>query len=213
MRTATDENGKPLSNHETIRRRVMAGIGTCDIPGAIRRYGLREDAQYLYADYMTRSYRIDKESGLVEWCKGGNAQEADFNEVLTLYDLLFYAKEGAALSGAFTPVQNLTKVQTTAVYAGKGGMLRYEAYWDARTEELAAACERLGGVPDGKGDVSYRIPFFQNLSMIMQFWRSDEDFPASLQFLFDENTLQFLHYETTWYVISHFLDLLKSDPS
>lgn len=35
----------------------------------------------------------------------------------------------------------------------------------------------------------------------MQFWDEDEDFPASVRFLFDRNALLFMHYETLWYVM------------
>ena len=135
--------------------------------------------------------------------------EAGFNEVLTIFDILFYSKEDACLSGEYTVMQNLSRVQTTGYYAGKGMFSQSEEYWDPQPEKLAAACERLGGVPAGKGDVAYRIPVFQNINMLLQFWQSDEEFPASMQFQFDQNLLQFMHYETAWYVVSHCLELLK----
>ena len=204
------------SNHEITKLRVQSKIAEYDIPKAIRQFGLLSDTRYLYVDFMTRHYRIDKTSGVTEWSNNGftadenaDVHEANFNEVLTIFDILFYSKEDAFLSGEYTVMQNLSRVQTTAYYAGKGAFHQSEAYWDPQPEKLAAACERLGGVPAGKGDVSYRIPVFQNIDMILQFWQSDEEFPASMQFLFDQNLLQFMHYETVWYVVSHCLDLLK----
>ena len=204
------------SNHEITKLRVQSKIAEYDIPKAIRQFGLLSDTRYLYVDFMTRHYRIDKTSGVTEWSNNGftadenaDVHEANFNEVLTIFDILFYSKEDAFLSGEYTVMQNLSRVQTPAYYAGKGAFHQSEAYWDPQPEKLAAACERLGGVPAGKGDVSYRIPVFQNIDMILQFWQSDEEFPASMQFLFDQNLLQFMHYETVWYVVSHCLDLLK----
>jgi hypothetical protein len=35
---------------------------------------------------------------------------------------------------------------------------------------------------------------------MLKFYHSDEDFPAGLTFLWDENTLQFIHYETVFYI-------------
>ena len=35
--------------------------------------------------------------------------------------------------------------------------------------------------------------------MQLRFWHADEDFPPSLDLLWDRNTLQFLRYETTWF--------------
>ena len=212
-----DENERHLSNHEITKRRVMSGIGEYDIPKAIRQFGLFSDMRYLYVDFMTRHYRINQKSGATEWSDDQlygaagsvSVHEASFNEVLTIFDILFYSKEDASLCGEYTVMQNLSRVQTTASYAGKGAFHKYEEFWDPQPEKLAAACERLGGVPAGKGDVSYRIPIFQSIDMILRFWQSDEDFPASLQFLFDQNLLQFMHYETTWYVVSHLLTLLE----
>lgn len=204
------------SNHEITKRKVQSQIADYDIPKAIRQFGLLSDAQYLYVDFMTRRYRIDRYSGATVWSEDGfpaNKEasfcEAGFNEVLSIFDILFYSREDASLCGEYTVMQNLSRVQTTSSYAGKGMFLPSEEFWDKQPEELAKACERLGGVPAGKGDVAYRIPIFQDIDMILQFWQSDEDFPASMQFLFDQNLLQFMHYETVWYVVSHCLDLLK----
>ena len=204
------------SNHEITKLRVQSQIAEYDIPKAIRQFGLVSDAKYLYVDFMTRHYRIDKTTGETEWSEDdfqsdGNTcvHEAGFNEVLTIFDILFYSKEDACLSGEYTVMQNLSRVQTTGYYAGKGMFSQSEEYWDPQPEKLAAACERLGGVPAGKGDVAYRIPVFQNINMLLQFWQSDEEFPASMQFQFDRNLLQFMHYETAWYVVSHCLELLK----
>ena len=34
----------------------------------------------------------------------------------------------------------------------------------------------------------------------MKFYHSDEEFPASITLLWDENTLQYMYYETVFYV-------------
>jgi hypothetical protein len=81
--------------------------------------------------------------------------------------------------------------------------------YDHRLPELKAACEALGGRPVLRGDVSYEIPLFPFLSVVFQFWESDEEFPTSLQFLWDEQILDYMHYETTFYVASHILDRLR----
>ena len=229
MSTGKKENERQLSNHEITKLRVMSGITEYDIPKAIRQFGLVSDVQYLYVDYMTRHYRIDKKSGMTEWSAypwGGAADyasvyEAGFNEILTIFDVLFYSREDARLCGEYTLMQNLSQVQTGEIYAGKGGFQKYEKYWDGKEDLLSEGCRRLGGIPAGKGDVSYKIPVFQwtdptqkktalqQIDVILQFWRSDEEFPASFNFLFDKNLLQFMHYETTWYVISHLLSLLE----
>ena len=37
--------------------------------------------------------------------------------------------------------------------------------------------------------------------MILRFWESDDEFPASLQILVDKNILDFMHYETLMFAI------------
>ena len=61
---------------------------------------------------------------------------------------------------------------------------------------------------DGKGDVSYAIPVFRDFWILFQFWDGDDEFPASIKYLFDENALQFMHYETLWYVMGTLADRL-----
>ena len=45
--------------------------------------------------------------------------------------------------------------------------------------------------------------------MQIQLWLPDEDFPASLQFFWDENVLQYMHYETVWYANGFILEELE----
>ena len=44
----------------------------------------------------------------------------------------------------------------------------------------------------------------------LRFWESDEEFPASLQIFVDKNILDFMHYETLMFAVTHLLNRLKS---
>ena len=48
----------------------------------------------------------------------------------------------------------------------------------------------------GKSDVSHEV------SVILKFYSADEEFPAQITVLWDENTLQYLYYETTFYIVN-----------
>ena len=76
-------------------------------------------------------------------------------------------------------------------------------------DALAKACEALGGIPDGRGDVSYRIPMFDFLPVQFAFWQADEDFPPEMQILWDSNVLSFMHYETLWFAAGHMMRCLE----
>ena len=43
------------------------------------------------------------------------------------------------------------------------------------------------------------------LCIEFSFWESDEDFPAQLQLFTDKNLLQYIHYETAWYMFGYLL--------
>ena len=70
---------------------------------------------------------------------------------------------------------------------------------DRDPDAFRRACERLGGTPAPGGDICYDLALFSDLPVQLRFWHADEDFPPSLDLLWDRNTLQVLRYETTWF--------------
>ena len=51
--------------------------------------------------------------------------------------------------------------------------------------------------------------FFDGLPIVIQLWLGDEEFPPSLRFLWDENALMYLRYETMYYAKGLLLQRLK----
>jgi len=77
-----------------------------------------------------------------------------------------------------------------------------------RTEALNEACRKLGGRPFPIGDVAWELPVFDWFLVVFQLWIGDEEFPSAVRFLWDRDTLQFLHYETLYYIMGHVLTTL-----
>lgn len=50
---------------------------------------------------------------------------------------------------------------------------------------------------------------FSFLPVILQYWDGDEEFPASLKFMFDEHILEYMHYETLFFMMEHILKRMK----
>jgi hypothetical protein len=150
------------------------------------------------------------ETCAAERTKKNPAEEAGFNEAMSIYDILCDAKEDCSLSGVFCPTASLKGiVKGGSFLPGEGGPKDNEYFFDTHFEELKMACEQIGGVPEGKGDAAYRIRIFPFLPLRFQFWRADEDFEPEIQFLWDENVLSYLHFETLYYVMGHILQRLK----
>lgn len=79
----------------------------------------------------------------------------------------------------------------------------------ADPEGLRRACLALNGQLFHHGDVAYAIELFEGLSIVIQLWLGDEEFPPVLRFLWDENALMYLRYETMYYAKGLLLHQLK----
>lgn len=195
-----------MSNYEIMKKKGAERFLTYD-PGEIMdRFALRSDGAYLYMTFLSRPYRVQLSTGLCErGTEDGGFEEAGFNEAMTLYDLLCHTGEPVRLSGEFVPMERLATVHNAVSYAGEGSFRQLERRFAGREEALAAACEALGGAKQGRGDVSYYIPVFGEVGLLLSFWRADEDFPASLTVFCDRDLTKYIFYETLWYMAGHVL--------
>lgn len=198
------------SNYEITKRRVQKDFLKYDQEKMIQKFALQSDEQYLYIRFIGHEYRICRTDGKLEWSEHGTEPwtEGNFNEALTIYDVLCDSKEGCQAAGEYVNLKSLSTLQSSAKTLGDGLSDGKDQIFDHREKELAEICEKLGGKRAGKGDVAYEIPLFDFLSCRIQFWNSDEDFDAVLNIFMDKNILQFMKYETVWYAKSHLMDRL-----
>lgn len=194
-----------ISNYEITKRKVQREFKNYDHKEIAHKLGLDYDDSYLYIQFVDKDYSINRISGEIY----SGDQEADFNTVLTIYDILCYSKADAKASLEYLLLPSLSRVQNTSSYAGEGFFKSTEKLLTGHERELEQACIALGGVRYGRGDVSYLLPLYKDLKIILSFWSADDDFPAQLQYMFDSNALDFMHYETCWYAISYITDCIK----
>jgi hypothetical protein len=196
------------SNYEQMRDQMRPQFLTFDQEKMIRKFGLRWDEAYLYIRFCGRWYRVGRTTGIVEWSEDGflTCTEGDFNESMTIYDILCHSKPDCCLSGEFAPSSSLPGLVYTGMKAGSSmGSRETETFFNANVALLKKACVALGGTPEGKGDVAYRIPMFDFLPVRFSFWEADEDFPAEIRVLWDTNVQSFMHFETLFYAAGHLL--------
>ena len=177
-----------------------------DLDAVARAHGLRTDADFLYLHLLSEDYRVSRSSGHIARREGEAWLPADgFDETLTIFDLLCDAKPGRHAAGTW---------KTTLDFGGQvhRGLLEnekpdaLELLYDKDPARLRAACETLGGEALPGADVSYALPFFEDLRIAVQFWHGDDEFAPRLRVLWDANADQYLRYETMYYAIG----LLKS---
>ncbi len=196
----------------------------------IRQYHLKHDEKHLYFWFFSNLYRIEKETGYVEerpalmkreqyrergaeafaredekWVRAGNEL------AMTFYDILCYGKDNAAATGEYINLNSLVTMISAAGNPGKGMFQKYEKEFDEQSGVLEKVLIRLGGWKEGKADISYELPLFDFMNVRFQLWHKDEDFPPSIAVFVDTGILQFMHYETVWYMMHGFMFRLEKE--
>lgn len=206
--------GETMDNYEIAKERIRPEFLKYSQDEMIRRFGLDHSDQYLYVEFCGETFRIERSTGIVEKDPEGNGflsgiQPGSYEEVLSIYDMLCYSRPDAALSGQWSLVNSLPGVgQNNGL--GDNAVMTYEKEIDRDQEAFRRACRELKGTEVPMGDIGFEIPVFPFFPVRLRFYGSDEEFPAKLSVLFDRNTLQYLHYETTYYVVNCLMRAVRS---
>ncbi len=203
---------RKVSNYDKMRDSMESVFLTYDQMQMIEKFHLTYDSNYLYIDFVGRTYRIDRKTGRVTYAAEGTDgyQHADYNISMTIFDVLCESKPDCQLSGTYAPVNRLKNVVQSA-QLGRDFFWKEAAYFKNKCSDLSRACERLGGIKQNVGDVSYQLPLFPFLPVILQFWDADEEFDAMLKVMWDEHILDYMHYETTYFATAHLMGRLMEE--
>lgn len=213
LRKEGDVMEKKRSNYDVqvdVGRRIFMEY---DQDVLIRKFSLQADTQWIYLTYLNTPCRISRVDGRIdELWNGVWAECRAYNTVMTIYDLLCYhrGETAPALFHTWCTVGSfvVTGVTNTGTFTKK-----YAAQFDGHTEELKAACAKLGGTLETRmagADVTCRIPVTPFFPVLLQFWEGDDEFPPKLMLMWDRNTDSFLHFETTFYLQGDLLERLKN---
>lgn len=197
------------SNYDQMLENARKLFLTYDQAAMVEKFHLEQDGRYLYLPFAGLPYRIERATGKLQWMDEADCPHAaGFNDGMTVYDILCWSRPDCSLSGQYGPINSVASSYHTS---GLGDTLfdSDATFFAARPEALVRACQALGGTPEGKGDIAYRLEVFPFFPVRVQFWQADEDFPASLQLHWDMNTLDYLHYETTYYLAGHLFARLR----
>ena len=169
------------------------------------RLGLTMTEDAIPVRFLGREYRVRRADGRV---LGPDGMDASFGAAMAIYDALARTNT-PCLRGEFVPTAALHGIHGThAVHEDLNGSAARR--FSGRADALERALLRLGGRPWGKGDVSCVVDVFDFFPVCVRFWDADEEFPASLQFLWDANAPDFLFYETLWYVMDELIARLTA---
>ena len=195
------------NNYDQMAEQARQLFLTYDQEFLCRRLSLPCTPEEISVRFLGQTFRIRRSDGRVLDAAG---QQANFSTVLSIYDVLCRSSETPVLKGEFVPTSALNRIHGThPVHESLNDP--NAAFFAGRTGELAALCRRRGGTQWGKGDVSFILPVFDFFPVRLCFWDADEEFPASLQFFWDANALDFAHYETLWYMSGELISQLKKE--
>lgn len=199
-----------ISNYEIMRNQMRGEFVKYNQERMINKFSLRYDEGYIYIVFLLREYRIDRKTGVVEWSEDrfSTSIEADYNESMTIYDVLCYSKDDCSLSGNYCTV-NMLKGTVKSGHVGSNMFQESANGFNGKLKELKTVCGILGEKLELTGDVAVKIYPFSFLPVIIQYWEADEEFPANLKFMFDENILDYMHFETIFFMMGHIVKRIQ----
>ena len=184
-----------MNNYEKMLSDACRRFTTYGMALLARRPGVEDLGEVLRTCFLGETVLLRKKNGQIT--VGGRM--ADFGETLSILDWLCDGKPDAKAAKVYCTVGSLP-----GVYVGgsgltiSGGTLAKRI--DAAPRQFCAACEAMGGREVALGDLGFEIPVFPGLSAQLKFYHGDEEFPPQLTFLWDQNILQFVRYETVYYI-------------
>lgn len=182
---------------------------TYDQEALIRKLHLPYDEDFLYPVLFSRRYRLSRTTGDLEREEEGIWQDANtFEEVMTLLDFVCDSREDRFVSGRFKNMADFGHAFHQSLLEERDPNAEL---FQSRPEAFRQALKTLGGKPLPTGDIAYAIEVFDGLPLAVQLWFGDEEFPASLRFLWDENARMYLKYETMYFARNLLLQRLKAE--
>ena len=165
------------------------------------------DGDYFCTAFLAEPYRIHCGTGDITRFHEGTWVDANsFGEVLTLLDLVCDSREDRHPGGGFKNMRDFGHGFHQSLLEQRDP---WAEHFQDKAEQFAKACREMGGEAYPLGDVAYVLPVFDSLKLLVQLWYGDEEFPAQLRYLWDENALMYLKYETMFYAVPLVLNRIK----
>ncbi len=185
-----------MDNYAIAAQAAARQFCAYDMAPIARKKGVTDAGECLQAWFLGETVRVDKASGAVTFPDG---RQANFCEALTVYDWLCDRKENAAPAWEFCPVSSLPGVLVSGSgLMMSGGELPRKVHQNPAV--FRENCQKLGAKPIPIGDMGMELMAFADLPVRLKFYFADEEFPASLTVLWDKNILDFIRYETVYYL-------------
>ena len=164
----------------------------------IEKLKLDFDEDYLYTTLLCKPYRIHRKTADIQRQEATGWEDGNsYEEVMTLLDLLCDSREDRFLACRWKNMQSFGLMFHQNLLENKADP--YALRFEADVEGFRRACCALRGMPLPQADAAYAIEVFDGLQIAVQLWLGDDEFPPNLRFLWDENALMYIKYETMYF--------------
>ena len=171
---------------------------------------LKMDADYIYVNFLCKLYRLCRCTGNLEYLQDDRWQDGNsYEEVMTLLDLLFDSWDDRMISGNWKNMQSFGLQFHQNLLEERRNPTA--DLFDRSPESFRSACLALGGRPIRGGDIGYAVELMDGLEIALLFWHGDEEFYPRVRYLWDENALQYLRYETMYFAVSLLLRRIREE--
>ncbi|MBQ8974391.1 MAG: DUF3786 domain-containing protein [Oscillospiraceae bacterium] len=136
-------------------------------------------------------------------------QPLDLNDKFNYYTLMWYCKDGAALSGTWVPFAQLRGASPFDPAYQKTLIRPFADTFSGKTEALRRGAQALGATMLPHSDVGFEVRSFDCIPLRCLFWDGDEEFPANANILFDASATDFIHVESVVTIAGAFFDHLS----
>lgn len=166
----------------------------------IRKLKAKADDQYIYVTFLGEPYRLNRQNGDIQrfradtWVDGNS-----FAEVMALLDLICDSRDNRFISGRWRSMTDFGLMFHQNLLEERRD--KTADLFDRNPEGFRRACAAMGGRPIPGADIGYAIELFDGLEIGVQFWHGDDEFYPRLRYLWDENALLYIRYETMHYVL------------
>ena len=189
-----------VNNYLIQAEQAKARFRTYDQDRLIAKFRLKHDAEYFYVNLLCQPYRLHRQTGNLETLSGECWVDANsYEEVMTILDLLCDSREDRWISGRWKNMQTFGLMFHQNLLEDQRDPAA--EFIDAHPEAFRLACENLGGEALPGADLSFSLEVFDGLPIALRFWHGDEEFAPRLRYLWDENALMYLRYETMYFAV------------
>ena len=159
-----------------------------DMPGKEEKaaaLGIPFESGTAHIRYYNREYKLCFTTGDI--IPVNKSQNVPFFDAMFIYHLFWYSSSHPKAALEYIPFRDVPGTSVFDAAFKKSSAEPFANHFSGRLDSFCKACESLSGTKLPYGDAGYSIPIWGNLYLRIIFWDGDEEFPASVNVLFDKN--------------------------